>query len=72
MLLCGLKHTHHCKRLEQLCRYITRPALSDERVQFNAAGQVELKLKTPWRNGPAGHTGHRAGGPVPRHAPAVH
>ncbi len=25
------------KRLEQLCRYITRPALSDERVQFNAA-----------------------------------
>jgi hypothetical protein len=24
---------------------------SDERVQFNAAGQVELKLKTPWRDG---------------------
>ena len=39
------------KRLEQLCRYITRPALSDERVQLNAAGQVELKLKTPWRDG---------------------
>jgi hypothetical protein len=38
-------------RLEQLCRYITRPALSDERVQLNAAGQVELKLKTPWRVG---------------------
>lgn len=37
--------------LEQLCRYITRPALSDERVQINAAGQVELKLKTPWRDG---------------------
>ena len=34
------------KRLEQLCRYITRPALSDERVQCNVAGQVELKLKT--------------------------
>lgn len=32
-------------------RYITRPALSDERVQINAAGQVELKLKTPWRDG---------------------
>ena len=42
---------HDCKRLEQLCRYITRPALSDERVQLNAAGQVELKLKTPWRDG---------------------
>ena len=26
-------------------------ALSDERVQLNAAGQVELKLKTPWRDG---------------------
>jgi len=39
------------KRLEQLCRYITRPALSDERVQLNAAGRVELKLKTPWRDG---------------------
>jgi hypothetical protein len=42
---------HDRKRLEQLCRYITRPALSDERVQINAAGQVELKLKTPWRDG---------------------
>jgi len=39
------------KLLEQLCRSITRPALSDERVQCNAAGQVELKLKTPWRDG---------------------
>jgi hypothetical protein len=39
------------KRLEQLCRYITRPALSDERVKLNDAGQVELKLKTPWRDG---------------------
>jgi hypothetical protein len=42
---------HDRKRLEQLCRHITRPALSDERVQLNAAGQVELKLKTPWRDG---------------------
>ena len=38
---------HDRKRLEQLCRYITRPALCDERVQLNTAGQVELKLKTP-------------------------
>ena len=42
---------HERKRLEQLCRYITRPALANERVQCNAAGQVELKLKTPWRDG---------------------
>ena len=37
--------------LEQLCRYITRPALANERVQTNATGQVVLKLKTPWRDG---------------------
>jgi hypothetical protein len=33
-----------------LRRYITRPTLSDERVQLNAAGQVELKLKSTWRD----------------------
>ena len=38
----------------RLCRYITRPALANERVQTNAAGQVVLKLKTPWRDGLAG------------------
>jgi hypothetical protein len=43
--------THERKRLEQLCRYITRPTLCDERVQLNATGQVALKLKTPWRDG---------------------
>ena len=37
--------------LEQLCRYITRPALANERVQPNAAGQFVLKLKTAWRDG---------------------
>ena len=37
--------------LEPLCRYITRPALANERVQTNAAGQVVLKLKTAWRDG---------------------
>jgi hypothetical protein len=39
------------KRLEQLCRHITCPALSDEWAQLTAARQVELKLKTPWRDG---------------------
>jgi len=37
--------------LEQLYRYITRPARANERVQTNAAGQVVLKLKTRWREG---------------------
>jgi len=45
---------HDRKRLEQLCRDITRAALSDERVQCNAAGQVALKLKT--RGATASHT----------------
>ena len=39
------------KSLEQLCRDITRPALANERVQCNAAGQVVLKLKTAWHDG---------------------
>jgi hypothetical protein len=39
------------KALEQLCRYITRPALANERVQTNASGQVVLELKTAWRDG---------------------
>ena len=34
-----------------LCRYITRPALANERVQCNAAGQGVLKLKTAWHDG---------------------
>jgi Putative transposase len=37
--------------LEQLCRTITRPALANERVQINTAGQVVLKLRTAWRDG---------------------
>ena len=37
-------------RWSKPCRYITRPALADT-VQCNAAGQVMLKLKTPWRDG---------------------
>jgi hypothetical protein len=42
---------HDRKRPEQLCRYITRPALSDEQVQINAGGHVQLELNTPWRDG---------------------
>jgi len=42
---------HDRRRLEQRCRDITRPALANERVQTNTAGQVVLKLKTAWRDG---------------------
>ena len=37
--------------LEQLCRYITRPALANELVQIICAGQVVLRPKTPWGDG---------------------
>jgi len=53
---------HERQRLEQLCRYITRPALANERVQINAAGQVVLKLKTAWRDGTT-HLGLQARAP---------
>ena len=39
------------KGIEQLCRYITRPAISNERLSINREGNAVLKLKTPWRNG---------------------
>ena len=36
------------------CRFqgqITRPAIANERLSVNRAGQVVLKLKTPYRDG---------------------
>jgi hypothetical protein len=39
-----------CK-LEHLCRYITRPAVANERLTLNRAGQMVLTLKTPYRDG---------------------
>jgi len=37
---------HERSRLERLCRYIARPALSDQRSRVSAAGQVQVELKT--------------------------
>ena len=39
------------KALEQLCRYITRPALANERLSRNSKGQVVLQLKSAYRDG---------------------
>ena len=38
-------------KLERLCRYITRPAIADERLARNKDGQIVLTLKTPYRDG---------------------
>jgi hypothetical protein len=42
---------HQRKKLEHLSRYITRPAIANERLALNRAGQVVLTLKTPYRDG---------------------
>ena len=39
------------KELEHLCRYITRPAIANERLKLNRAGQVVLQLKSPYKDG---------------------
>ena len=38
-------------KLEHLCRYITRPAIANERLQRNGEGQVVLQLKSPYHDG---------------------
>jgi len=38
-------------KLERLCRYITRPAVSTQRLSLTNHGQLRYALKTPWRNG---------------------
>ena len=45
---CG---AHQRQALERLCRYITRPAISNERLSQDGAGNVVLQLKSPWRDG---------------------
>ena len=39
------------QELEQLCRYIARPAIANERLKHNRAGQVVLQLKSPYKDG---------------------
>ena len=38
-------------KLERLCRYITRPAVSTKRLSLTRNGQLRYELKTPWHNG---------------------
>ena len=37
--------------LDQLCRYITRPAIANERLKRNRTGQVVLQLKSAYQDG---------------------
>jgi len=39
------------KKLERLCRYISRPAVSEQRLSLTSNGNIRYQLKTPYRNG---------------------
>ena len=38
-------------KLERLCRYITRPAITEKRLSLTNHGKVRYELKTPYRDG---------------------
>ncbi len=42
---------HEREKLERLCRYITRPAVSTERLSLTTQGTIRYRLKTPYRDG---------------------
>ena len=43
--------SHERKKLEKICRYIARPAISEERLSVNAKGQVVYRLKKAYEDG---------------------
>ena len=44
-------NTQQKDKLERLCRYIARPAISENRLSLTTTGNVRYELKTPYRNG---------------------
>ena len=40
-------------KLAGLCRYITRPAIAEQRLSLTNQGKVRYELKTPYRDGTA-------------------
>ena len=42
---------HQRQKLERLCRYISRPAVSEQRLSLAPNGNVRYQLKTPYRDG---------------------
>ena len=39
------------KKLERLCRYISRPVVSEKRLSLTSNGNIRYQLKTPYRDG---------------------
>ena len=46
-----MAEAHQRDKLERLCRYISRPAVSEKRLALTTNGQVRYELKTAYRNG---------------------
>ena len=42
---------HQRDKLERLCRYICRPAVSEKRLALTSNGHIRYQLKTPYRDG---------------------
>jgi hypothetical protein len=42
---------HQREKLERLCRYVSRPPISVDRLALSSSGQVRYQLKTPYRDG---------------------
>jgi len=43
--------TDERQKLERLCRYISRPAIAEQRLSLLLNGNVRYQLKTPYRDG---------------------
>jgi hypothetical protein len=43
--------SHQRKKLERLCRYITRPAIAERRLSLANNGNAIIALKTPYDDG---------------------
>jgi hypothetical protein len=50
--------SHQRKKLERLCRYITRPAIAERRLSLANNGNVVIALKTPYDDGTTGTRSH--------------
>ena len=55
---------HQRDKLERLCRYICRPAVSEKRLALTSNGNIRYHLKTPYRDGTTDVIFER-GGPPP-------
>jgi hypothetical protein len=46
-----MAEAHQRDKLERLCRYIARPAVSEKRLSLLDDGRIRYELKTPYRDG---------------------